>query len=73
MDRRIRADDDVAHNRMHAIGAHHRVGSRARSILKAQRNLPAFLLEADEFLIEMDDLGRHRGGECIVQIGAVHA
>ncbi len=43
------------------------------AVREAQRDAPAGLIEADQLLAEMDDLGRQHRGERVVQIGAVHA
>ena len=58
---------------MHAVGADDGVGVAAAAVGEAQRDLPARLLEADQFLPEMDGLGRNRRGQRVVQVGAVHA
>ena len=58
---------------MHAIGAHNRIGAGGAAVLEAQRHPPAGLIEPDQLLVEMDDLGRHDGCEGIVQVGAMHA
>jgi hypothetical protein len=38
VDRRVRPDHDVAHDRMHAIGADNSIGAGRAAILEAQRH-----------------------------------
>ena len=70
---RVGADDDVAHRGVDTVGADHGIGVRAAGIGERQGDLAAGLIEADQLLAEINDLGRQRREQRFVQIGPMHA
>ena len=73
MKRRIRTDDNLAHQRMDAVGADDGIGLRFRSIRKREHHLAANLVQTDELLVQMNDLWRQHGIKRLMQIGPMHA
>ena len=74
VNRRVGSDDDVAHDRVHAVGADHRVGPRARAVLEGERHLAAALVEADQLLAaDGSTSAGTTDDERLVQVAAVHA
>ncbi|OIQ69434.1 hypothetical protein GALL_489670 [mine drainage metagenome] len=66
-------DDDIAHHRVDAVGADDRIRRRRRPVGKGQRHRPAVLVQSDQFLVQVDDLARHDGGQRLVQVRPMHA
>ena len=62
----------LAHQGMHTIGPDHCVDRDAVPVGKEEIEAGAFAIEAHEFLVEDDELGRHGRGERGVQIAAMH-
>ena len=58
---------------MNPVGADHGIGLGCRPIGKEQRHRAAVLLQPNQLLVQMDDLGRDDRGQRFVQVGAVHA
>ena len=72
--RLVRPNDDVAHQRMHAVGANHGVGFSSRAVGKLQRHAPrSALLEPRQLLAQMKNLRRQNRSQRVVQVRAMHA
>ncbi len=73
MEGHVGPDDKVAHQRVDAVGADHRIGARARAVGEGEIDLAGGVVDSGELLAEMDAVGGNGRGERVVQIGAVHA
>ncbi len=66
------SEQDLAHQRMHPVGADHGIGMRAGAVGEAQRHARTLAVEAGELFLVDDQLRRHGGEQRRVQIAAMH-
>ena len=73
VDRLVGSQNQFAHQRMHAIGAHYRVGDRVAAVGKCQPNALRRLIETHQLPVEMNDFSGYGTRQGSGEVGAVHA
>jgi hypothetical protein len=69
--RRFRAEQQVPHRRVDAVGADRDIGACPRAVLELHVDAVAAVCESGELVADMDALGRQRGAEHRQQIAAM--
>ncbi len=73
MNRQIRADDEIAHDGVDAVGADHRIGPGASAVSEGEFHLRPLGFQPHQLFAEVNRFRRHRAQQRVVQVRAVHA